>query len=372
MASAALTSLLASAASNPQLRSQARSLGLAAAKGTLRAIRRRRSSRATAGRRVLFPRLGRYQRSGTTTRVEAQPGAYNQTSNTVGRGQTITKCERCKFGVNAEADDGGQLINFAINPKDPDVFPTLSGMIGNYTQWKVQRLNFEYRPSTGTQNDGVVTMGWDSQPHNNGEDDFQDPSVVASLPNNAIGNVRTKCAIDIGPSALKYVTVPDDTAADALNYYHGHFAMTTQGPDKDNVGELYVNYSIQLLQPKLNTTPHAAAGYIDGTFPVDSSLFLTGSINSAGIHVASNRPLAMLTFGHVSGGPTTSVDKDGVTLASTTSVDAVSGRGISFTHLGTCHAQNLIELNTTATAGGWLIFECPATHLHHLQNLLDQ
>lgn len=269
MAAAATFSLASQLARDPRVRQIAKNVG----RKSVRAIGNSRNRRAKrgqwyAGKRVGIPPSMNVQR-GTIASVQTMPAAYNPAITTnSSRPTRFVKREATGIGaLKCEPGDNGELYFYNVTPMDSELFPILSKSAINYTQYRFSNLVIEYVPRAGTTAEGNVYMGWRPQSTSH-QADFPTVEVISSLPCNVQSTIRQGCRLRIPTNPKpKYVAVPSGNTFDPLNYYWGTFVIALQGDEKDDVGSLWVSYTVDLIQPKLNTSPsHSFGDLVTGTF----------------------------------------------------------------------------------------------------------
>lgn len=203
-------------------------------------------------------------------RDTAVPVAFERKVSNVPTSLHTSGHELVNMDIDCKQSNGGQLYEFSITPVNPYWFPILNNTAINYTTFNFNALAFSYVPAAGTDIKGNITMGYDTQPHQNGDEDFQDPKTVANLPRSTTGTVRSPVTLVLPPSkSPKLITVPEDTSYALDGYRMGHFAMTSQGDEEKQVGQLYIDYDITFYGRKMDTQSRASAFTLAGGLITD-------------------------------------------------------------------------------------------------------
>jgi len=317
MAAIATSALVKRMSQDPQVRAVARQL----AGASVRALGQSRRRRANRGKYYVGKRVGippnrvRSQQMPAAVNVKSQGGAKNT--------YNVTKREKCHYDINCEGGSNGALYNNGIFPNAVDMFPLLHDIARSYTSYRFNRLRFSYQPRAPTDEKGMVYMGFDPQAHSS-DSDWPNVSTVASLPRHAEGSIRGTVSLDIPcDKKVRYLTVPQDTAHDPLNYYLGHFVMMVQGDNITDVGDLFADYSITLENAKLDNETNLAiinpmAGSATGMLYNGHHLvsYVGADVGQLTVKLHSVRPLFI--HGFIYGGASVDIDLtcDGVAVSS--------------------------------------------------------
>lgn len=167
-----------------------------------------------------------------------------------------------EFVVDVAAIDTGgfsQSIVFNINPGNRDVFPWLSAIARCYESYIIKYLQFEYKPSRATDFDGAILMAVDYDPADS--DPFTKSELMAN-PTMTRANIWAPCRMNFKPKdahklgAQKFIRCGAlDPNQDIKTYDVGKFYLYTTGASSPAIiGELYVNYTIELITPQLDDT----------------------------------------------------------------------------------------------------------------------
>lgn len=206
-----------------------------------------------------------------TTRVRAGtiPTVTTMTQPT---GQYMLSINR-RSEMLGQIDSKGPLktLAFAINPANPQIFPWLSKASSGYTYYRFRDLCFEYRGfssqalggAAALQSVGRIQMGIDDEWH---PDNYQPSIVEVAQLQGAVSGApyapSLKTFYDLSRSGdnrafkNRYVLpkggVPPGN--DPLLYHMGIFFHQVSGcpTTGQNIGEMWVHYSVDLIRPKHN------------------------------------------------------------------------------------------------------------------------
>lgn len=245
------------ALSSPQGRQLMRTLGVGIVKATGNS-RARRANRGKyyVGKKVgIPPKIGyRAPRKGpaNTSSVQAMPAAYNVASTSTSGRNRLVKREKVDWDFSCSSDDNGDPAAMRVSPLENIFFPILSTMCKSYTRFKFISLAIEYVPRTGTSTNGTVYFGWQPQPsYESNNDAFPNVQAIASMPKNATTSVRQGMTFSIPiTGGEKFIAVPNSSPSfDPLNYFNGFFIATAQGDADPHIGDLWVRYVVDLIEP---------------------------------------------------------------------------------------------------------------------------
>jgi hypothetical protein len=172
-------------------------------------------------------------------RVKSVRPKYKSTSGSV----IISHRERVTDVYN---NNGSGVGVYRVNPFNPYLWPWLAGSSDGYNKYRVLKCSFEYVPACSTSQTGRVTLAWcadasDTAPLFNELMNYEAISGAPWMPN----------MLTIPPSVEKYIGDQAGTSTTANTMYcHGDFFIGTRGVDTNNLGELYVDYTVQLLEPQ--------------------------------------------------------------------------------------------------------------------------
>lgn len=156
-----------------------------------------------------------------------------------------------------------QLEKYDINPGQTKCFPWLSGIAGNFEQYRIRQLMFHYRSTTsdiGSSTNGQVGTIVMAPVYNNKVEDFVDKMSMLAQ-DNSISSKCTEsmsCGIECDDKKLagdqfKFVRKTIALDNDYEEYDHGKFYIAVSnapaGFTGKAIGELWVSYSIELHKP---------------------------------------------------------------------------------------------------------------------------
>lgn len=160
-------------------------------------------------------------------------------------GQTVQISHREALGtVNTTTTD--VVINVGqINAFNPYVFPWLSTIAGSYDRYKINGAVIEYVPTCPTSQGGAVTLAWDPAA-SDATPDFYDLTNMHST------QVSSWCPAKLAIPASKILYMAEQTASSASDLFnHGSlFVGAMGGGNTSVVGQLYINYTVQLYDPQ--------------------------------------------------------------------------------------------------------------------------
>lgn len=251
--------------SNPAVRKAALGAAAAIAGGIVRRTQQRRARKRAPAR----------------SRVATMPAAYNVSNQSLAGRIRLSKREKCGLPMDCEPGDNGALHSYRLSPRSADLFPVLSQMVGNYTKYRFVRFSIEYVPRVGTQNSGTVYFGWQPQcSYTNA--DFPSVEVVSAMPKSGTTSIRQGATFEIPLTSPpeKYVNIPADSTYDPLNYYNGHLIVTAQGPAEEEVGELWVNYVVELIQAKRDVSNPTSSALFFPVYGPTYHIYSEGKFNA--------------------------------------------------------------------------------------------
>lgn len=149
--------------------------------------------------------------------------------------------------------------SYQINPGIPRSFPWLSQLAGNFTQYKMHGLLYEFRPTSGmvTSSAGLGSVQMATNYNPNAEE-FRSKREVDSY-NFATSVVPWKSALhaveckpSLSANPIKWIR-DTSVAIPLVDTDVGLFQISTQGqPSEYTLGELWVTYDVELIQQKLD------------------------------------------------------------------------------------------------------------------------
>lgn len=153
--------------------------------------------------------------------------------------------------------------SYAVNPGDSVTFPWLAAIARNYESYKFRSLTFEYRTTASSITKGSVMMALDYDASDAPPADKCKLMAYAGASRSAAwdeNNFRARPADLTKFAKERYVRIPGLTIVDIKTYDVANLFIATQGmEDSLEVGELYVNYTVELQTPQLGDIPPSSA-----------------------------------------------------------------------------------------------------------------
>ncbi|QMW68674.1 capsid protein [Crucivirus-148] len=166
--------------------------------------------------------------------------------------------------VSSSVSGSFQLRSYNINPGDENTFPWLSQIAGNFQQYKVMGMAFQFRTmscdalnSTNTALGQVImATNYDcTQQVFLSKPEMENCEYAQSVKPSESCLHLLECDTSTMPIETLYVRTDEIPAGtDRRMYDMGKFQIATNGfqGQSVNAGELWVTYQIMLLKPKLN------------------------------------------------------------------------------------------------------------------------
>lgn len=161
------------------------------------------------------------------------------------------------------------VASLPINPGLAASFPWLSRIAANYESYKFESLSFSYETEAPTSLGGSLMLAVDYDATDPAPINKQQAMAYRSSVRSAPWN-RCKfnaAAEDLGKFKTNYVrTGPNPQDTDIKLYDIGNLFIITQGisVDPSVIGELYVEYTVRLMTPSINTPPGPLGGIVSG------------------------------------------------------------------------------------------------------------
>jgi len=152
-------------------------------------------------------------------------------------------------GDYALNNTGGVADDFSINPLNPFLFPWLVGIAGNFDQYTFRSLRVEYKPLCGTSSKGRVGIFFDKDSSDPGPDDR---SALANYPTLSEISVWAVSSLNIPVDNVKRF-MADNPTSDPKLINLGKIGWATYGSDTVDVGELFVEYTVELFNAQPST-----------------------------------------------------------------------------------------------------------------------
>jgi len=147
------------------------------------------------------------------------------------------------------------IYNQPLNPGNPSAFPWLSGISCNWEQFRFRKLHFYYEPSVGTNSDGSVYTVLD---YNVQDDEPTDAIELMTYEGAKKSPVWLMMDYPVETKLLNqskaYYTIKGvnnlPPQSDPKSYYPGRIYVASAGTETGTVGELYVDYEVELIAPE--------------------------------------------------------------------------------------------------------------------------
>lgn len=168
--------------------------------------------------------------------------------------------------VNGAANFTG--VSRSINPGIVTTFPWLSILATNFEKYHFRKLHFIYESSVATTSAGVAMSAIDM-------DAADAPPTSKQQMMSYLGAQRSnvwmehKCILPQMPAPLYVRTQGVPAGTDVKTYDVGNYIFASQGAAATPVGELYVEYDVDLLVPQL-VNPSTVQG-VSFTGPLSGS-----------------------------------------------------------------------------------------------------
>lgn len=183
---------------------------------------------------------------------------------------------------------------FAVNPGMAETFPWLSAIANRYESYRFHKLRFVYEPATSTSTSGTVMMACDYDANDAGPNT---KTVMMAYKNAQRSAPWSRCenvsdVQDMRKVPTYYVRSGAVASTDIKTYDVANFFIATNGQAAaTDIGELYVEYDVELLTPQLNNS----APSLD-------------MINSTGAGVVNNGAFGTASAATLAGGLATNID----------------------------------------------------------------
>lgn len=193
-----------------------------------------------------------------------------------GDGSNTIRIPRKEFISDVRGSKNFVKREFRINPGVGTTFPWLSKLAGQFEQYVVQGMVFEFKTTSataiGSTNTSLGTVVMATQ-YNSLAADYTNKQQMenADFSNSCVPCESMLHAIECDPmqtqcSGIFNVADPSATLsnADIRLYDIGAFSIATQGMQADNsiVGELWVSYDIVFMKPRQTNVDDLADGYV--------------------------------------------------------------------------------------------------------------
>lgn len=181
-----------------------------------------------------------------TTSISTQPRIGGSSSpGGGGSGKSVRVTHSALFG-SVSGTTALSVQTFRLNPGISDVFPWLSGIAGVFDMYRIVNASVRYVPVTGTDTEGALYVAWDPDP--------TDPvpttkSQIMAFASAVTGPVWKSFSLKIPSLGPKYVRRGEVVGAALNTYDNGQLFVCTQSADSQLLGDLYVDYTIELIMP---------------------------------------------------------------------------------------------------------------------------
>jgi len=172
--------------------------------------------------------------------------------------QTFFKRERVNFPLSTGTS--GDFASWQISPTDSQLFPELSTPATCYTRYKFNSLAIQWIPRVSTDLSATVMMAWTPTAIDD-DGDYHDDRKLAALPVTAQGAARQPFSMTIPTTFLKDIKrlKPETEDYEKNNYTSGQLFAYGYGEEKDDVGDLFITYSITLMERRISDISSADA-----------------------------------------------------------------------------------------------------------------
>nr|WRQ65834.1 structural protein [Tolivirales sp.] len=159
--------------------------------------------------------------------------------------------------------NNGLDIRYRVNPLEPAMFTWLPSQAVNYDQYIVNKLSFEYVPMCSSLTAGRVSLFHDRDSQDTLPADRQSLANFYSLSNS---NAWAPMSLVVKTDNVKRFTSDNNTADPKLIDF-GQFGFATYGGgDTNEIGDIYVNYSITLYEPQPTASMVETIRFTSGSF----------------------------------------------------------------------------------------------------------
>jgi len=168
--------------------------------------------------------------------------------------------------------------SLSINPGIPSVFPWLSVMAKQFESFLFRRLKFDYETQKSASTSGSVMLAVDFDAADSPPTSKQE---LMSFHNAVRSAVWAECCYSSDEKDLQKFGVQRYIRSGSLGpnldiktYDVGNLILATQGEaDTSVIGELYVEYDVELITPQLSSADECGAFSLSNAVPIDADLF---------------------------------------------------------------------------------------------------
>lgn len=193
---------------------------------------------------------------------------------------------------------------FKINPGLHSTFPWLSAIANRFESYVFHSLRFIYEPAVATTAGGSVMMAIDYDASDIGP---ETKPTLMSYKDATRAAPWAQCVFhadssDLHKAKTNYVRGGTISSTDIKLYDVGNLFVATQGQDAvftGNVGELYVEYDVELLTPQLNDYSSSLdlVNYAATGVTSDKFFGAKASLTTAADGIESNIPFDWISAG---------------------------------------------------------------------------
>lgn len=177
--------------------------------------------------------------------------------------------EHCEYLQPINGSINFTTTVYAIQPGLSDDFPWLAPIAGNFEQYKIEFLEWQYRPLCPTSTAGRVAMVTQFDAADSPFLSFGElANYAGSKFTNAWDSLVHQSRLRRADYLKKYfVRVGDVPSNGVVDFYDvGNFTIATYGcANANQIGDLWVSYRVRFIKPRLQ--PGLALGYLESVVP---------------------------------------------------------------------------------------------------------
>jgi len=227
-----------------------------------------------------------------------------------------------------------------LNPGLPASFPWLNGIAQRFESYRFDRLKLCFETESATSFTGSVFMGVDFDPSDTSP---ENKIQVMTYRSSVRSPPWSDCCMNLTPEDLSkrktYFIRNGPPISDVKLYDTGNWFVCTQGQaNASTVGEVYVEYTVKLMTPQLNTPSlgEAVYGVFSGTTNAAPFTNVFGNLPATAISTGTTTSVTTWTFTQPWQGVVT------IAIIGTTLTNITIG-GTALSNL------NTLSINTAAT-----------------------
>lgn len=163
-----------------------------------------------------------------------------------------------EFVADINGSTSFSLEEFTCQPGLASLFPWLSQIAPTHQKYKFTKLVFSYVPIASTSAQGRVTMAHAIDPL---DDTVADKQELFQYPNSTESSVWASSTLSVNLASKGWLYTRNGFVAnsDLKTYDAGKFLIATSNTEDDSViGELFVDYEVQLMTPKPAKCPSSS------------------------------------------------------------------------------------------------------------------